>query len=119
MLVRGILPVVEQPHEPEEDDLKFVLGHMPGRSTTARIRNNTVILSTTHPIEMFAISLAFAQSVKLSVHEGEVDDVIQQSRAYPETLSKTGNIPVTQNIVSKKLGSCFCCDTRFSSTRRC
>ena len=86
MLVRGILPVVEQPHEPEEDDLKFVLGHMPGRSTTARIRNNTVILSINYPIEMFAISLAFAQSVKLSVHEGEVDDVIQQSRAYPETL---------------------------------
>jgi uncharacterized Rmd1/YagE family protein len=104
--LQHVLPAVEKPRggEIEEDDLTFVLG--PGRNST-RIRNNRVILSSTHPIEMFAISLAFAQSVKLSVHEGEVDDVIQQSRAYPKQLAMTGKIPVTQTTVSKKIGQLF------------
>ena len=105
--IRSVLAVTSKPAKPgdeyfDEDDLTFVLG---GNST--RIRNNRVALSSTHPIEMFAISLAFAQSVKLSVYEGEADDVIQQSRSYPESLALTGKIPVTQTTVQKKVGQLF------------
>jgi uncharacterized Rmd1/YagE family protein len=51
--------------------------------------------------------LAFAQSVKLSVYEEEVDDVISESRAYPEALAATGKIPLTQLQVSRKIGELF------------
>ena len=85
----------------EEDDMTFVYG------TTLRLKNDDVTLSSTNPIEKFAISLAFAQSTKLSVYEGNVDKVIQESRAYPEALALTGHIPLTQRQVAKKIGSLF------------
>ena len=85
----------------EEDDMTFVTG------TSLKIRNDEVTLASTNPIEKFAISLAFAQSTKLTVDEQNVDKVIVESRAYPEELSNTGAIPLTQRAVAKKIGELF------------
>ena len=69
--------------EYHEDDLTFVLGAP--RLVFAMIG----FTSTSYRNVCYFV--AFAQSVKLSVYECEVDNVVQQSRSYPETLAMTGN----------------------------
>ena len=95
---------------PEEDDLKFVLGHMPGQRPRPA---KTPVIVDDSSIEMFAISLAFAcQSGCPCMNELMMSF---SSRAYPETLSKTGNIRDTK-YCSKKVGV-FLLRYKISSTR--
>ncbi len=104
-LIRVSCPAVTDPvthfDSMHDDDMLFVQGSASG------ILNDEVSLSSRNPIEMYSHSLAFAQSVKLSVYEEEVDDVISESRAYPEALAATGKIPLTQLQVSRKIGELF------------
>ena len=88
---------------PEEDDMTFIYS-----SASQRWKSDEVSLSSSSPIEKFAISLAFAQSVKLKVYEENVYKVIEESRPFPEALAQTGEISITQRHVSQKIGELFC-----------
>ena len=104
-ILRRIDHLIENPASSaiqiEEDDMTFIYGQ------SVRLKNGSVVLSSTNPIEKFAISLAFAQSTKLNVYEGNVNTLIEESRKYPEALALTGEIPLTQRAVSKKIGELF------------
>ena len=87
----------------QEDDMSYVYSDR----SNGRWKSDEINLSSQSPIEKFAISLAFAQSVKLKVYEENVYKVIEESRPFPEALAQTGEIVLTQRQVSKKIGELF------------
>ena len=64
--------------------------------------------------EKMAISLAFAQSVKLSLHEETIDEKIELYKKYPEILSQTGKIHLSQTDIAKKIGELFIVKNRIN-----
>lgn len=94
----------------QDDDMTYIYSSdYRGRSlsSSTRWKGDEVSLSSSSPVEKFAISLAFAQSVKLTQYEENVNKVIDESRIFPETLAKSGEILLTQRQVSKKIGELF------------
>jgi len=73
----------------------------------AYFKNNIVILRTGDPLEKLAISFAFAQSAKLAVLEASLDVTIEDTRAIPEQLAKTGRSKFTSKQVAKLVGRVF------------
>jgi len=51
-----------------------------------------------------ALSHGLAQSIKLSVFEDDIDDLIEQTKQYPNELASQGNISLTRREIFKKMG---------------
>jgi len=51
-----------------------------------------------------AISHGIAQSIKLSVFEDEIDDLIDETKQYPLELASKGEISLTRVEIFKKMG---------------
>ncbi len=83
-----------------DDDMKYIIG------TAVKIRNDEVV-TTAKIIEMLAISWAFAQSVKVSMYEENIEELVEISRSVPKSLAATGKIPLTQKEVAKLTGRVF------------
>lgn len=69
--------------------------------------NNCIYLETVDFEEKFSHSYAIAQSVKLSVFEDNVDIAIDKTKAIPKELADTGRVNVSQENLSKMIGSLF------------
>ena len=90
----------------EEDDMTYSYDHISSQRST-KVENDKISLMTQELGEKMAISLAFAQSVKLILHEETIDSKIDLYKKYPEILSRTGKIDLSQIDIAKKIGELF------------
>jgi uncharacterized Rmd1/YagE family protein len=80
-------------------------GPEPTRPTA--LDSDNAVLGTVELGEKMAVSLAFAQSVKLTLHEETVDEKIEATKEYPRKLAATGKIEMNQIQIAKKIGELF------------
>ena len=105
----------------EEDDMTYSYANNIDATTIPRslpkktkVESDEIILMTYELGEKMAISLAFAQSVKLSLHEETIDEKIELYKKYPEILSQTGKIHLSQTDIAKKIGELFIVKNRIN-----
>jgi uncharacterized Rmd1/YagE family protein len=53
------------------------------------------------------ISHAIAQSTKLTLFEGRIDDTITSTQHIPLIMAQTGKVPMSRSAIIKKIGSLF------------
>ncbi|KAG0316897.1 hypothetical protein BGZ99_006619 [Dissophora globulifera] len=53
------------------------------------------------------ISHAIAQSVKMTLFEGLIENTINATKDIPQTMAETGKVPMSRNAISKKIGQLF------------
>ncbi|KAF5827211.1 hypothetical protein DUNSADRAFT_1131 [Dunaliella salina] len=92
--------------EVEIDEFKFLYtGTKP-----PCIQNDVFTMSErqakSHEVRL-AISYALAQSIKLSVYEGRVLDLVEETRRLPEALAKQGRVPISTKRVAQLIGKVF------------
>jgi len=85
----------------EYDDLDFSYG-----DTTKIVKDEVILEDTTLTLKM-AISHGVAQSIKLSVYEEEIEELIEDTKQYPEELALTGKINLSSGQISKLMGRIF------------
>ena len=89
----------------EEDDMTYSYDNIASQRST-KVENDEISLMSQELGEKMAISLAFAQSVKLILHEETIDSKIDLYKKYPEILSRTGKIDLSQSDIAK-IGELF------------
>ncbi|KAI8058469.1 hypothetical protein BDF22DRAFT_666004 [Syncephalis plumigaleata] len=73
-----------------------------------RIYNDIITLrSATNYMAKLTISHAVAQSTKLALFEGLVDNTIDTTKHIPWEMARTGNSNMTRTAISKKIGQLF------------
>ncbi|RKP08002.1 hypothetical protein THASP1DRAFT_16268, partial [Thamnocephalis sphaerospora] len=73
-----------------------------------RIYNDIISLrSATNYMAKLTISHAVAQSTKLALFEGLVDDTIDSSKHIPREMARTGKSNMSRTAISKKIGQLF------------
>ncbi|KAI3646187.1 hypothetical protein MP228_009115 [Amoeboaphelidium protococcarum] len=53
------------------------------------------------------LSHAIAQSVKLTLYEGRIEDTIESTKDIPAIMSVTGRVPMSRSNITKKIGHLF------------
>ncbi|KAJ3138751.1 hypothetical protein HK100_012423 [Physocladia obscura] len=76
------------------------------RQQQARIYNDiiTLISPTSSVMIKLTISYAFAQSAKLTLFEGLIEETIESTRRIPTVMAETGKIHMHRKAINKKIG---------------
>jgi len=82
----------------DHDDMQFSYG------SKSKVGNDEIVLATHDIVEKLSISIAFAQSGKLSIFEDQVDKTIDETAHIPKDLASTGKIKLSRLEVSKLIG---------------
>jgi uncharacterized Rmd1/YagE family protein len=53
------------------------------------------------------ISHAIAQSTKLTLFEGLIEETINATKHIPQTMAETGKVPLSRTAITKKIGQLF------------
>ncbi|KAJ3026489.1 UNVERIFIED_CONTAM: hypothetical protein HDU68_005567 [Siphonaria sp. JEL0065] len=79
------------------------------RQQQARIYNDiiTLISPTSSVMIKLTISYAFAQSAKLTLFEGLIEETIESTRRIPTVMAETGKIHMHRKAINKKIGQLF------------
>ncbi|KAI8621173.1 hypothetical protein BC830DRAFT_1251010 [Chytriomyces sp. MP71] len=79
------------------------------RQQQARIYNDiiTLISPTSSVMIKLTISHAFAQSAKLTLFEGLIEETIESTRRIPTVMAETGKIHMHRKAINKKIGQLF------------
>ncbi|KAI8593263.1 hypothetical protein BDZ88DRAFT_474291 [Geranomyces variabilis] len=73
-----------------------------------RIYNDIITLKNpANYMIKLTISHAIAQTVKLALFEGLIEETIESTKHVPQILAETGNIHMTRKSVNKKIGQLF------------
>ncbi|KAJ3009352.1 hypothetical protein HKX48_008018 [Thoreauomyces humboldtii] len=73
-----------------------------------RIYNDIITLKNpANYMIKLTISHAIAQSVKLALFEGRIEETIESTKHVPQILAETGKIHMTRKSVNKKIGQLF------------
>ncbi|KAJ3083870.1 hypothetical protein HDU99_005297 [Rhizoclosmatium hyalinum] len=76
------------------------------RQQQARIYNDiiTLISPSSSVMVKLTISYAFAQSAKLTLFEGLIEETIESTRRIPTVMAETGKIHMHRKAINKKIG---------------
>ncbi|KAJ3197156.1 hypothetical protein HK101_005673 [Irineochytrium annulatum] len=79
------------------------------RQQQARIYNDIVTLISPNSSTMvkLTISHAFAQSVKLTLFEGLIEETIESTKSIPTIMAETGKIHMPRKAINQKIGQLF------------
>ncbi|KAJ3385648.1 hypothetical protein HDU84_002087 [Entophlyctis sp. JEL0112] len=79
------------------------------RQQQARIYNDiiTLISPTSSVMIKLTISYAFAQSAKLTLFEGLIEETIESTRQIPSVMAESGKIHMHRKAINKKIGQLF------------
>ncbi|KAJ3283038.1 hypothetical protein HDU79_009456 [Rhizoclosmatium sp. JEL0117] len=79
------------------------------RQQQARIYNDiiTLISPSSSVMVKLTISYAFAQSAKLTLFEGLIEETIESTRRIPTVMAETGKIHMHRKAINKKIGQLF------------
>lgn len=100
-----------QPFEIERlsiDDIeieKFRFCHFSDRAP--RLFHDIIYLRTGNPMVKMTISHALSQSVKVSLYETLIENIITHTRNIPYELASSGSISIPRTLINKKLGEVF------------
>lgn len=72
-----------------------------------KMHADTISFANTDMLERLAISHALAQSVKLAEFERVAQGVIHEHEYIPDSLVKTGKVPMTRKAIAKSRGRLF------------
>lgn len=72
-----------------------------------KIHQDQIILDSKDELSQISLSYAIAQSVKLSVFENTVFDMITKTEDIPRTLAKTGSTQLSRSSIAKLRGELF------------
>ncbi|KAF9438130.1 hypothetical protein BGZ76_009585 [Entomortierella beljakovae] len=73
-----------------------------------RIYNDVITLkSAGNYMIKLTISHAIAQSVKMTLFEGLIENTINATKNIPQTMAETGKVPMSRTAISKKIGQLF------------
>jgi uncharacterized Rmd1/YagE family protein len=79
-------------------------------SEKPHIQNDTITINyrlrNDHLIKL-SISHALAQSAKLSVYEGRVIEIVENTKDLPETLAATGEVGLSRKQIARLIGRVF------------
>jgi len=104
-------------NDPYEDDPYTQLDDMNFRyDIISQLKNDIVSLRSDNVEEKVAVSLAFAQSIKLTIFEEYVSSTFDTTSKYSRCLASTGRILdlLSQKEVSKAVGELFSVKTEIS-----
>ena len=109
-VVRGIAAQVQgQPLDPTEIEIDEFQFHF-SATEKPHVQNDTVTLhrkyTTDHKMKL-AISYALSQSVKLSVYENRVVDIVEETKNLPESLALSGQVDISSKDIAKLIGKIF------------
>ncbi|MEG1542268.1 MAG: RMD1 family protein [Victivallaceae bacterium] len=101
-ILQAILPASPEinPH-PETDLYNY------SYETSVNIRRDRLILSDNSFLTKMAVSFGLAQSAKLTVFEGTINQTIENSKQLPRDLALRGKIFLSRKAISKKIGKLF------------
>ncbi|KAF9957302.1 hypothetical protein BGZ65_002141 [Modicella reniformis] len=73
-----------------------------------KIYNDVITLkSAGNYMVKLTISHAIAQSVKMTLFEGLIENTINVTKHIPQTMAETGKVPMSRTAISKKIGQLF------------
>ncbi|KAG0251725.1 hypothetical protein BG011_007422 [Mortierella polycephala] len=73
-----------------------------------RIYNDVITLkSAGNYMVKLTISHAIAQSVKMTLFEGLIENTINATKHIPQTMAETGKVPLSRTAITKKMGQLF------------
>ncbi|KAF9925521.1 hypothetical protein FBU30_004685 [Linnemannia zychae] len=73
-----------------------------------RIYNDVITLkSPGNYMVKLTISHAIAQSVKMTLFEGLIENTINATKHIPQTMAETGKVPMSRTAITKKIGQLF------------
>ncbi|KAF9116531.1 hypothetical protein BGX27_001825 [Mortierella sp. AM989] len=73
-----------------------------------RIYNDVITLkSSGNYMVKLTISHAIAQSVKMTLFEGLIENTINATKNIPQTMAETGKVPMSRTAITKKIGQLF------------
>ncbi|KAF9913656.1 hypothetical protein BX616_009766 [Lobosporangium transversale] len=73
-----------------------------------RIYNDVITLkSAGNYMVKLTISHAIAQSVKMTLFEGLIENTINATKHIPQTMAETGKVPMSRTAITKKIGQLF------------
>ncbi|KAI9183166.1 sporulation protein rmd1 [Blastocladiella emersonii ATCC 22665] len=72
-----------------------------------RIYNDIISLKSDNYMAKLTISHAIAQSTKLTLFEGLMDETISATKHIPQTMAETGKVPMSRTAITKKIGQLF------------
>ncbi|KAG0243743.1 hypothetical protein BGX31_010294 [Mortierella sp. GBA43] len=73
-----------------------------------RIYNDVITLkSAGNYMVKLTISHAIAQSVKMTLFEGLIENTINATKHIPQTMAVTGKVPMSRTQITKKIGQLF------------
>ncbi|GJJ79071.1 required for meiotic nuclear division protein 1 [Entomortierella parvispora] len=73
-----------------------------------RIYNDVITLkSAGNYMVKLTISHAIAQSVKMTLFEGLIENTINATKNIPQTMAETGKVPMSRTAITKKIGQLF------------
>ncbi|KAF9953410.1 hypothetical protein BGZ72_005453 [Mortierella alpina] len=73
-----------------------------------RIYNDVITLKNAgNYMIKLTISHAIAQSVKMTLFEGLIENTINATKNIPQTMAETGKVPMSRTQITKKIGQLF------------
>ncbi|KAG0011535.1 hypothetical protein BGZ80_000609, partial [Entomortierella chlamydospora] len=73
-----------------------------------RIYNDVITLkSASNYMVKLTIAHAIAQSVKMTLFEGLIENTINATKNIPQTMAETGKVPMSRTAITKKIGQLF------------
>lgn len=86
----------------EYDDFEFSYGK------ASKVFQGEIFLENAKDVlAKLAVSYGLAQSVKLSVYEGAIEQVLAATDPITQSLAKKGKIPLSQRDIGRKIGELF------------
>ena len=81
------------------------IGEQPG----VPVEESSRAISKQHQDSMIKLTLshAIAQSVKLTLFEGLIDDTIDSTKHIPYIMARTGKVPMSRTNIIRKIGHLF------------
>ncbi|KAF9171780.1 hypothetical protein BGX21_006797 [Mortierella sp. AD011] len=73
-----------------------------------RIYNDVITLkSASNYMVKLTIAHAIAQSVKMTLFEGLIENTINATKNIPQTMAETGKVPMSRTAITRKIGQLF------------
>ncbi|KAI8819342.1 uncharacterized protein EV422DRAFT_108817 [Fimicolochytrium jonesii] len=107
MVLKELEPFEEEKLAPDDVEIEEFVFHY-NAFYQPRIYNDIITLKNpANYMIKLTISHAIAQSVKLALFEGLIEETIESTKHVPQILAETGKIHMTRKSVNKKIGQLF------------
>ncbi|KAI9102496.1 hypothetical protein DFS34DRAFT_577083 [Phlyctochytrium arcticum] len=107
VILKELVPFEEEKLSPDDIEIEEFVFHY-NAFYQPRIYNDIITLKNpANYMIKLTISHAIAQSVKLALFEGLIEETIESTKHVPQILAETGKIHMSRKSVNKKIGQLF------------